>query len=278
VTLVSRRERKQKKQPKNKKVVESQLESVPVDDAVLEREVAAGGLAIRERDGALIHVTPPDVANSLRYLVARLQHTDSVTDRQSIAVTSALEGEGVTSIARGLAAIIAHDLDRSVCLVEANWWTPADEPRDANWWIENDLAPPNTRPGLAEVLRGSSSVENALVRTTDDRLSMLPSGRLPIAHRAATAASAGFTDVMELLDKLFDAVVIDAPPVLKAAEATTIVRHADSTVLVVRQGVTTERQVETAIDELAGTELLGVIMNRVETRVPRFLQRFTTPT
>ena len=71
--------------------------------------------------------------------------------------------------------------------------------------------------------------------------------------------------------------VIDAPPVLKAAEATTVVRHADAAILVVRQGVTTERQLGMAIAELNGTEL-GVIINRSSTRVPKLLRRFIPPT
>ena len=77
----------------------------------------------------------------------------------------------------------------------------------------------------------------------------------------------------KLLNKVFDAVVIDAPPVLKATEAATVVRHAEATLLVVRQGVTTERQLATALDELSGTEL-GVIVNRSSTRVPKLLRRF----
>ncbi len=86
-----------------------------------------------------------------------------------------------------------------------------------------------------------------------------------MADRPAIVASSAFTDVLKLLTKVFDTVVIDAPPVLKASEATMIVRHADAAVLVVRQGVTTEQQVEMAIDELSGTELLGVILNRSST-------------
>ncbi len=128
------------------------------------------------------------------------------------------------------------------------------------------------------MLTGSCSIDDALVHTSEPRLAVLTSGRLPVADRPAIVASSAFTDVLKLLTKEFDTVVIDVPPVLKASEASTIVRHADAAVLVVRQGVTTEQQVEMAIDELGGTELLGVILNRSSSRVPRFLQRFTLPT
>lgn len=256
---------------------------VPVDSArtvdadEMADEAAAGGLAVYERDGTLLHVTPPDVANSLRFFVSKLQQIDDVATRSTLAITSALEGEGVTSVARSLAAVIAHDLDRSVCLVETNWWlTYIDD--GANWWRTPEDDDPSRHPGLADVLRGSCSVETALVRTSDERLSVLPAGSLPVAERAAVASSPGFADALDLLGKLFDIVVVDAPPLLKASEATTIVRHADAAVLVVRQAVTTEQQVKTAIEELGNTELLGVIMNRWSTHVPKFFQRFALPT
>ena len=186
--------------------------------------------------------------------------------RQTLAITSALSGEGVTSVARSLAAIMAHDLERNVCLLETNWWLEAD-----------DGKMPNRRTGLSDVLKGSCSVDEALMQTSDQRLAVLTSGKLPIAARPAVVASSAFADVLKLLTKVFDSVVIDVPPVLKAPEATTIIRHADATALVVQQGVTTEQQLKMAIDELGGTELLGVIVNRSSTRVPKFLQRFTLP-
>lgn len=239
-----------------------------LDQAHIEAEVAAGGLAIFERDGALFHVAPPDMANSLRFLLARIQQSDEVGARQTIAITSALAGEGVTTVARSLAAIIAHDLERKVCLLETNWWLTNDD---------DDGKVPNRRTGLSDVLKGSCSVDEALMQTSDQRLAVLTSGKLPIAARPAVVASSAFTDVLKLLTKVFDSVVIDVPPVLKASEATSIIRHADATALVVQQGVTTEQQLKMAIDELGATELLGVVINRSSTRVPRFLQRFTLP-
>jgi Mrp family chromosome partitioning ATPase len=238
-----------------------------VDQAQIEAEVAEGGLAIFERDGSLFHVTPPDLANSLRFLLSRLQQSAEVGDRQTIAITAALAGEGVTTVSRSLAAIMAHDLERSVCLLETNWWLTPD-----------DGKVPKRRTGIADVLKGSCSIDDALVHTSDQRLAVLTSGQLPVGARPAVVASSAFTDVLQLLTKVFDTVVIDVPPVLKASEATTIARHADGTALVVRQGVTTEQQVTTAIDQLGGSELLGVIVNRSSTRVPRLLQRFALPT
>jgi len=216
-----------------------QQSATEIDEARIEASVAQGGLAIFEKDGAILHAAPPDVANSLRFFLSRLKPSGPVGFPPTMAVTSALAGEGVTFIARSIGAIIAHDLDRSVCVLETNWWSTPDSTAI------------DRRTGLADVLSGRCTVDEALVRTSDDRLAVLTSGFLPVAARPAVAAGSAFTDTLELLTKVFDGVVIDAPPVLRATEATTVVRHADAAVLVVRQGVTSERQLAMAIDELS---------------------------
>jgi Mrp family chromosome partitioning ATPase len=237
-----------------------------VDQAHIDATVANGGLAVYEREGgAVLHVAPPDVANSLRLFLSRLGQSGEVGFPPLMAITSAISGEGVTFVARSVAALIAHDLDRSVCVLETNWWSTPDSTAI------------DRRTGLADVLSGRCTVDEALVRTTDERFAVLTSGDLPVAARPAVVAGSAFTDVLKLLTKVFDAVVIDAPPVLKAPEATTVARHADAAILVVRHGVTTEQQVARAIDDLSGTEL-GVIVNRSSTRVPKLLRRFTPAT
>lgn len=255
------------------------LDVPQLDQQEIDAELAAGGLAIFEADGTPFHVTPPDVANALRFFVSRLQQTERVSDRQTIALTSALEDEGVTTVARSLAAVLAHDRDRSVCLLETNWWNTSVDTTASNWWLKADAGEsPHRRLGLADVLAGECTLEDALLVTSDPRLKVLSSGNLAMANRAAVASSTSFTDAVELLTKLFDMVIIDAPPVLKASESATIVRHADAIALVVRQGVTTENQVKAAIDELTGPELLGIILNRWTTHVPKRLRRLALAT
>jgi Mrp family chromosome partitioning ATPase len=190
-------------------------------------------------------------------------------DTHTIAITSALEGEGVTSVARSLAAILANDLERSVCLVETNWWS-GSEPMVVEGL---DIG----RPGLADVIKGSASIEEALMHTSDPRLVVLASGELPIGRRPAAISGGGFRDVLDAVAKDFDSVVIDTPPVLMTSEATAIAREASGTILVVHRGVTTEEQVETAIDELDGAELLGVIVNRARPTVPKLFRRLGLP-
>src|SRR5215218_1342271 len=85
---------------------------------------ADGGLAIIDEDGHLVHMTPPRIAGSLRYFLARVQLHDAQGMPERLALTSALVGEGVTYIARSLAAAIAYDTDASVVVVDCTFRRP----------------------------------------------------------------------------------------------------------------------------------------------------------
>jgi Mrp family chromosome partitioning ATPase len=266
-----RRPRRKPEEPSPEPLLERSPEQAP-DLASIHAITARGGLATTfDDDGTLYHLTPPETATSLRYLVTRLQQAEGAGLPPVFAVTSALAGEGVSFIAASLAAIAANDLGHTVCLVEANWPLPSDDPADH---AEDGQG---GRPGLADVLSGSCGLTDALRATNDHRLAVLRSGTLPVADRPGAMAGSAFADLLELIRKGFDLVIIDAPPVLQTSEAITIARQAEVAVLVVRHGITTERQVATAIGELAGVDVLGVILNRAETQIPKVLQRFAVP-
>ena len=261
-----------------------QRTDVPPDEARIAAEVAQGGLAVYEDaaerstdGGTLLHLVPHEVANALRFFVSRMQPEAWEGDNHTLAVTSSLLGEGVTSVARSLAAVLANDLERTVCLVETNWWSAPEVPPTAEEATGNPGPGAAGRPGLAAVLSGSTSIDEALTRTSDHRLVVLTAGEMPVGKRPAAVSGGSLHDVFETLVKDYDTVVIDVPPVLTTSEASAIAREASGTILVVQRGVTTEQQVQTAIEELEGAHVLGVIVNRSPARVPRVFRRLGLP-
>ena len=160
---------------------ENKKEAKKVELVRIEAEVAEGGLAIHEADGSLFHVAPPDMARSLRFLLSRLPQYAEVGSRQTLAITSALEGEGVTTVARSLAAIMAHDLERRVCLLETNWWVPPSK----------NGADARAGAGLAEVVKGSCTFRRgagAHHRPPLGGVDLRDSYPLPPARRSSRAA------------------------------------------------------------------------------------------
>ena len=107
--------------------------------------------------------------------------------QQVLGITSAIAGEGKTTIASGLATALAEDgalagfgRDQdTIVLVECNMGGAPDDPRLS-------VRP---GPGLVQFLRGECEVADAIQSTGVERLLILPAGEpiqsFPMAIRAA---------------------------------------------------------------------------------------------
>ena len=82
---------------------------------------------------------------------------------------------------------------------------------------------------------------------------MMPA-KLPSPAGPRSPRSKALATVFEELEEQFDHVLLDLPPVLATSEAMNLSQLADSYVLVVRQGATSESQVEAALEEMQGAE------------------------
>jgi Mrp family chromosome partitioning ATPase len=218
-----------------------------------------GGLSIVELGGQLLHTAPASVTSSLRYLLTRLQLDDADEIPRRLAVTSALHGEGVSYIARSLAAVIAHDLERMVCVVDMNWWSGSrDDP---------------TSLGLSDAVLRGHAPDEVLVETVSENLWFMPAGTVALAGRPALAKDPRLASTLDELEQRFDHLLFDLPPVLATSDAIALARFADMYGLVVRYGVTTFAQVKSALDELAGIPTMGLIVNRSDSSIPRVVRR-----
>ncbi len=121
---------------------------------------------------------------------------------------------------------------------------------------------------LADAIEHGAHVDDIIIPTSNPRLCMIAAGGVPVARRPALAQGRPLATVLDQLDERFDHVLLDIPPVLVSSDAMNLSQLADACVLVVRQGATSESQVEAALDELQGGEMLGVILNRFEQQHP----------
>lgn len=232
--------------------------------AARRRSAKATELTLFSADGEPIHVSPAPVTESLRYMVARARLNDNQLLADQLGLTSAMSGEGVTTVCRSLALVLSNDSARSVCLVDVNWWSPS------NWPSDTDLI---ARGGIAAVLRGSLPLQEALVPTGNVGLEFLPAGAVEPAERPLLANSSEFAKVLVELSERFDHVILDLPAVHTTSESLVLVESARTVALVVAQGATPEEQVKSALAELSGADVRGVILNRAKTKVPGVLLR-----
>jgi capsular exopolysaccharide synthesis family protein len=200
----------------------------------------------------------PGADERFRAIYTRLGNTPP----RALVVSSAIAGEGKTTVALGLATTIAHDRpDLRVCLLETDLWQPV---------LASDLGVP-PEPGLSEVLRDRATVEAAMRGVTLENLVVVPGGGVAPGPQALLRSSR----MREVLDELrlsCDVVVIDAPAVLVHSETVAVSDLADAVIFVVRAGVTPSPQVFSALallDKASG----GIVLNGTGSKIPRWLQR-----
>lgn len=227
-----------------------------------------GGLAIIT-DAGTVHVTSPRTAVALRFLVARVQSGGQDLPGR-IAVTSALRGEGVTFITRSLASVIAYDAESTVAIVDLNWGLSGPEKRTRQKRKQPTI---EARPTLADAVERHATIDDIIQSTTNPRLSIVSAGPLPLARRPAVAGGRALEAVVGEIAERFDHVLLDLPPVLASSDAIQLAQLSDVYALVVLQGVTPEGQIESAVRELSSVRSLGVVLNRFESNVPRFIRR-----
>jgi len=161
------------------------------------RKVAGdtGWLIIEDDHGAPIVEAAPPVTEQLRYIIERLRLQDPDGLPTRIGVTSALAGEGVTTVARALAGVLADDSAAKVCLVSLDWWTSDASPAD--------------RMGIAEVIAGEAETDEVLLATSIPGLEYIRAGSAEPATLPALVHDATLRNTLQELALRFHHVVVE---------------------------------------------------------------------
>jgi capsular exopolysaccharide synthesis family protein len=200
-----------------------------------------------------VHVSGSESPFSEEYrtLRARIQSLRRTRELRSIVITSALPNEGKSTTAANLARCFGLEREVTTCLVDADMRTP-----------RMHQAFPGAGPvGLVEVLEGDAKLDEALVAVAETRLMVLPVRALPPAP-SELLASRAMADLIAELHTRFHTVILDAPPVLGLPDTVTLVDQCDSTLFVVGAGRAPREDVESALERLDASKVLGVVLNR----------------
>ena len=195
-------------------------------------------------------------AEGFRTIRTNLQYVDVDEPPKAVVITSALPNEGKTTTACNLAIALAQ-AGRGVCLIEAD----LRKPKVADYLgIDGGV-------GLVDILTGQLELDDALVTWQRGLLSVIPSGPIP-PNPSEILGSRQMAHLLAELSQRFDAIVIDAPPLLPVTDAAVLARNADGAIVVTRFGRTTKDQVRKAAEVLdaVGARLLGSVLNFVPSK------------
>jgi capsular exopolysaccharide synthesis family protein len=193
------------------------------------------------------------MAEQLRQVRTRLQHSSSLDTSRSILVTSPSPGDGKTTIAANLASGLALN-GRRILLVDANFRRP-ELHRVFN--VSNDQ-------GFADVLNSLELFEHAVQETQVPNLFVLPSGHKP-TNATELVESQLLVDFIERALEEFDHVIFDSGPLLLVSETVGLAPRVDGVITVVRARSNTRGVLTRMRDTLrqVKAEHLGVVLNAV---------------
>jgi capsular exopolysaccharide synthesis family protein len=187
-----------------------------------------------------------------RMLQANLKFLSSDKTLKVIVVTSSVSKEGKSTVSANLAAAIAQ-VGRRVLLVDADMYHPSQH----HIWELTNAA------GLSDVIVNQADF-SAVVEGVMANLDVLPTGVMP-PNPLALLDSKRMASLVEYFSENYDFVIIDAPPLVIAADALTLGKMTDGVLFVARPEVVERGSAAAAKESLerSGQNVLGLVINGV---------------
>jgi polysaccharide biosynthesis transport protein len=194
------------------------------------------------------------LVESLTALRTLLLHASGNEGLRVLMITSAMKGEGKTSLSCHLATSLAY-AGRRTLLIDCDLRNPS-----VNRVFDQPLG-----PGLSELLRKECAIQEVVRPTPQPNLMVITAGQsdsLALQSLALTGLKETFDDLARGCDFL----IVDSPPVLPVADSLLISQHVDAVILSVMRDVSRIHHVREAHDRLAalGVRILGAVMNGVD--------------
>jgi capsular exopolysaccharide synthesis family protein len=200
----------------------------------------------------LVAVTQPRSGHTERFraLRTRILHAGERKKMRAFVITSAGIMEGKTLTALNLSWLLAQTDGVTALLIDGDLRNPCA----ADYLgLEADV-------GLSEVLAGEATLEESVVRLEPAGLHLLPGGsrRDDVAE---LLSGPRFSAVLAAARRMFDYIIIDAPPLAVFTDATVLINRADAAIIVARANRTRFGALERALEPLPRERLLGVVLN-----------------
>ncbi len=199
------------------------------------------------------------ITEQFRALRGRIDAIASQRAITTIAITSAFPSEGKTTCALNLAIVTSMSLERRVLLIDCDLRRPKIHP-------VLGLKP---ETGLAEVLTGASSIDEAIVAAEGVALDVLPVGGRP-ANPSELLGSPEMNRLIAEVSGRYDRVIIDTPAALGLPDAKIVSDLCDGTVMVVRADSTARSDLEAVLEILDRKRILGLLINGVDADQGRY--------
>lgn len=192
---------------------------------------------------------------ALRVLHTNLRMISSDRPIRSVIISSALPGDGKSTVCAHLAKVAAA-MGQRVLVVDVDLRQPRLHERLE---LSNEL-------GLTNLIADDLPLKSVMQQVTlTEQLFVLTAGKIP-PDPTKLLASQKMKQLMESFERCFDLVLYDAPPAAGLADVSLIGQQSDGLVLVTRMGKTNRTALKQTIEtlKLAQIATLGIVANGVK--------------
>jgi len=188
-----------------------------------------------------------------RSLRTRILQAGERLQTRAIVITSAGIAEGKTLTALNLAWLLAQTEGVRCLIIDSDLRQPC----------ATDYLGIDAPVGLSEVLGGQIRLEDAIVRLDPAGLYLLPGGK-PRDDVAELLSGPTYARILTDVRRMFDYIIIDAPPLGIFTDASVLMNRADGALLVVRAGKTRYSVIDKLLEDVPKDRMMGVVLNRAE--------------
>ena len=215
-------------------------------------------LAIVPKNIKLLHKQPNDVPDAEAYRILRtnIEFNRKSADANTISLVSGGPGEGKSTTLANLAFTCAQG-GYSVLIVDADLRRPT----------QHKIFETNNSVGLTNYLTTNIALDEVVMPTAVENLSIMPSGILP-ADAVGILNSQRMSDMIAELKTRYDIIFFDSPPILGVSDGAVLASEVDQSIIIVQHRRFPRamlQRVKQAISNVGGT-VLGVVLNNVDLR------------
>jgi exopolysaccharide/PEP-CTERM locus tyrosine autokinase len=223
-------------------------------DVKLARQIASDLISEKSFSDSLIMLSSPDSADAETFKILRGQilfPKDRKVPRTML-VTSTFPAEGKTYVAANLAATLALSIDEYVLAIDADLRRPKLHRMFGYSKVE----------GLHEHLVEGRKLEDLILKSGIDKLSILPAGKPPRNPTELLSSNMMRTFLDEVKGRYTDRfLIIDSPPSSVTAEGKFLAQHVDGVIFVVMANKTPRKDIQKTIDSIGREKIIGIVFN-----------------
>lgn len=215
-------------------------------------------VGVSQRNGSEIassvhtfHSPQSQAAEVFRGLRTTLYFRAKESNAKVFAITSALSGDGKSTVVSNLCVSIAQS-GRRVLLIDSDLRRPS---------LAKIFGLKNTM-GLTDFLNGSAPKKQAIIESEIPNLSIITSGTLPNSP-AEVLESEAFKGFIDDARTEYDFIFLDCPPVLAVSDPCIVADRVDSVMVVLNLNPQSRLQVQRTINLLSdvNANILGSVIN-----------------